>query len=171
MHCLRHVLIFALLIPMPVSAVERVGWRRVEEGQVRRRRCLPHVVAFAVLLLPAHTPQSASPFFLAVFAVAAYWAIRPCGYCVTMVSWLRLVWLGLARGLGETQQSACCKGGGVPWLGHGKRGSSRCRLARAVPARTVTARTRCGLDLVRLHTATRLWPTALHATWPRPGSR
>ncbi|KAL1406237.1 hypothetical protein Q8F55_007928 [Vanrija albida] len=46
MHCLRHVLIFALLIPMP----------------------------------------SASPFFLAVFAVAAYWAIRPCGYCVTMLA-------------------------------------------------------------------------------------
>ncbi|KAK8847377.1 hypothetical protein IAR55_005235 [Kwoniella newhampshirensis] len=44
--------------------------------------CLKHImIYFLILPLPA-----ASPFFLFLFAAAVFVAIRPCGYCITLLS-------------------------------------------------------------------------------------
>ena len=53
--------------------------------------CLKHLLIYTILL----PVPSASPVLLAIFAAAVFWTVRPCGYCITLVS--RVCWISPYR--------------------------------------------------------------------------
>ena len=63
MMCFKHLMLFSLLLPVPVSHLLHA----------------PH-------WLWSTDHQTASPIFLALFSMAVFWYVRPCGYCLAIVS-------------------------------------------------------------------------------------
>lgn len=81
MSCLEKLFTFSNLVPTPVS---------------RSRNCEPTEPADPIPRLAFRDradSQAVAPAFMLLFGISLFYSVKPCGYCLAIVSWRALLGL------------------------------------------------------------------------------